>query len=128
MTYTLDPDQLADFRADLDIAADEVFIDDELQRMYNRSEGSYAGAVYYAWRQLLASASKMNDYKAAQSSESLTQLFTHVKEMMNLAYDDWNGETGGVGYSIEGGLISLNTDASRDNMSEWDGTQDVTLE
>jgi len=118
MTYTLDSDQLTDFRADLDIDDGAVFTDPELNRLYNRAEGSYEGAVALAWRQILASASKMNDYKAAQSSESLSQIFAHVKDMV--AY--WEGLSGGGGFTIEGGLISLNTDATAENSSEWDGT------
>lgn len=120
-TYTLTLAQLYDFRADLDIADGQVFTDTELHRLYTRAEGSYEYAVALAWRQILASASKMTDYKAAQSSESLSQLFTHVKSMVEY----WQGLAGTGGYDIEGGLVSLNTDATLDNQSEWDGTQDI---
>lgn len=120
-TYTLTNDQLGDFRADLDIADAQVFTNTELNRLYTRAEGSYEYAVALAWRQILASSSKMTDYKAAQSSESLSQIFTHVKNMVEY----WDGISGTSGYTLEGGLISLNTDATLDNAAEWDGTQDI---
>jgi hypothetical protein len=120
-TYTLSQDQLNDLRGDMDIDVGAVFTDAELNRLYNRAEGNYEYTVALAWRQVLASASKMTDYKAAQSSESLSQLYTHIKAMVEY----WTGLSGLGGFALEGGLISLNTDATTDNQSEWDGTQDI---
>ncbi len=120
-TYTLTLEELYDFRADLDIEVGQVFTDTELNRLYTRAEGNYAYAVALAWRQIRASASKLADYKAAQSSESLSQIYAHIKDMMEY----WTAEAGLGGYTLEGGLISLNTDATTDNQSEWDGSPDI---
>lgn len=120
MTYTLSIDQISDFYADLDLSEGDVFGVDDLQRLYNRASGSYEGAVALAWRQLLASASKLSDYKAAQSGESLSQVYNHVKEMLEL----WEGYAASGGYSFDVGTIGLNIDATEDNASEWDGSSD----
>lgn len=120
MTYTLSIDQIADFYADLDLAEGDVFGVDELQRLYNRANGSYEGAVALAWRQILASASKLSDYKAAQSGESLSQVYRHVKEMLSL----WEGYASPSGCAFDTGTIGLNIDATDDNASEWDGSSE----
>lgn len=121
-TYTLSNDQLNDFRADLDIPADKVFTNTELNRLYNRAEGNYEYAVALGWRQMLADAAKKTDYKAAQSGETLSQMFDHIKYMIEY----WTGLSGLGGFTLEGGLISLNTDATEDNREEWDGSFDTT--
>lgn len=120
MTYTLTTPEIADFYADLDLSEGDVFGVDDLQRLYNRANGSYEGAVALAWRQILASASKLADYKAAQSGESLSQVYNHVKDMLQL----WEGYAASGGYSFEVGTIGMNTDATADNQSEWDGSSD----
>jgi hypothetical protein len=119
-TYTLTTQQLDDFRADMDLPSDGVFTDTELQRLYNRAEGNYEYAVALAWRQLRANATKYADYKAGQSGESLSQIYAHISAQM----DYWLAEAGFGGVALEGGLISLNTDATRDNQSQWDGTEE----
>jgi len=75
--------QRADMQADLGIAADEaVFTNDELDRLYTRADADYNKAVYLAWRQLLADASKFSDYTAGQTREQKSQIYEHVKEMV----------------------------------------------
>lgn len=115
MTYSLTTDQLSDFRADLDIDVDEVFTDVELNRLYTRVEGDYSKAVALAWGQIAASASKLNDYKAAQSSETLSQIFEHVKYMKREA--EANAGMGGAVIAV--GNFGLNIDASETNEDEW---------
>lgn len=82
--------QLADFQSDLGIGSDEaVFTDAELERLYTRAADDYATAVYFAWRQLLAAATKYVDYRVAQTQESRSQAYSHIKDMV--AY--WRGES-----------------------------------
>lgn len=115
----LSAEQLADIRFDMDLPSDpDVFTNAQLQRLFTRAGEDYATTVAYAWRALLASASKMADYKAAQSGESLSQLYTHVKDMLKSAE-----KTAGISTSVAVvNLIGLNIDATADNQSEWDGS------
>lgn len=77
----LTSDQLADFR--LDIGDDgTVFTDEELNRLYERASDDYESAVVLALRQLMAQSSKLRDYKIAQSSESNSQIFDHIKTLL----------------------------------------------
>lgn len=118
MTYALTSDQLSDFRMDLDIAVGSVFTDPQLNRFFNRANGDYDSATVYAWRALLASASKMHDYTAAQSGESLGQVFDHVQKALAMA----EKRAGMVGVKITASSIGMNIDATTDNQDEWDGT------
>ncbi len=82
--------QLADLQADLGIDDSEnVFTDEELDRLYARAEQDYATAVYYAWRQLLAASTKYIEYRVAQTSEKRQQVFSHIKQMVEY----WQGES-----------------------------------
>jgi len=75
--------QRIDMQADLAIAADEaVFTNAELDRLYTRADADYNGAVYLAWRQLLADASKFNDYTAGQTQEKKSQVWEHIERMV----------------------------------------------
>lgn len=78
---TLDSDQLTDIRADI---GDDgtVFSDAELHRLYTRTSSDYNKAVVLALRQLLMNAAKLHDYRIAQSSESRSQVFKHLKMML----------------------------------------------
>jgi hypothetical protein len=85
----LTTDQLTDMQADLGIGSDEgVFTDAELNRLYARANDDYSSAVVLAIRQLTMNAAKLNDYTAGQTSESKSQIFKNLKEM--LAY--WEGK------------------------------------
>ena len=82
--------QRADMQADLALSADEsVFTNTELDRLYARADSDYNGAVYLAWRQLLADAAKFSDYTAGQTREQKSQVWEHIKEMAAF----WKGES-----------------------------------
>ena len=81
--------QRTDMQADLGITADEtVFTNAELDRLYARADSDYNSAVYLAWRQLMADTAKFNDYVTGQTEEKKSQLFDHVKDMVEF----WNSE------------------------------------
>jgi len=70
-------------RGDLGLPDDgSVFTDAELDRLYTRAGDNYAKAVYLAFRQILANAAKLNDYRIGSSSESKSQVFKQVQGMM----------------------------------------------
>lgn len=118
MTYTLTTAQLSDIRFDLDLPDVGVFTDAELNRAYDRAEGDYTTAKVYVIDALLMSASKMVDYKAAQSSENLSQVFANLKWLRG----ELRADAGIGGAVVSLGNIGLNTDATDNNMSEWDGS------
>lgn len=79
----LTADQLTDFQSDLGISDNEaVFTDAELQRLYIRAGEVYEAAVYMAWRQVFAQATKYIDYKVAQTEEKRSQVWDHIKAML----------------------------------------------
>jgi len=79
----LTTDQLADFQADLGVDDSEaVFTDVELNRLFDRAESDYNTAVFLAWRQLLAAATKYIDYRVAQTEEKRAQVFAHIQKMV----------------------------------------------
>ncbi len=81
--------QRADFQGDIGIGTDEaVFTNDELDRLYARADSDYNSAVYLAWRQLMADAAKFNDYTAGQTREEKSQVFDHIKAMVNFWKDE----------------------------------------
>ena len=81
--------QRTDMQSDLGITSDEaVFTNDELDRLYTRAGSDYNSAIYLAWRQLMADAAKFNDYTVGQTQEKKSQLFDHVKAMV----DYWKDE------------------------------------
>ena len=83
---TLSADQLTDFRADI-ANYSTAFTDDQLHRFYTRADSDYNKAIVLAFRQLLAEATKLYDYRLAQSSESRAQIFEHIKGMLTY----WEG-------------------------------------
>lgn len=86
----LTSEQLSDFQGDLGIDDSEaVFTDAELERLFQRAGEVYPTAVWYAWRQLLAASTKYIDYQVAQTKESRSQVYAHIKEMV--AY--WQAES-----------------------------------
>lgn len=114
--------QLEDFRIDLDLPVNAVFTDAELNRFYARASEDYDTAKVYALRALLASAAKLHDYKAGQSSESLSQVVDNMRK--NLRDMESNAGMGGAVISV--GNFSLNIDASETNATEWGGDYDDT--
>ena len=78
----LSADQLTDIRADI---GDDgtVFSDAELNRLYTRASSDYNTSVVLALRQLLVNASKLNDYRVAQSSENKSQVFAQIQKLLD---------------------------------------------
>ena len=101
----LSEDQRRDMRRDLGLADDGgVFTDTELDRLFTRAGDDYALAVYLAFRQLLANAAKLNDYRLGSSSESKSQVFKHVQGMMEV----WGKEAGvDTMPALQTGVIAL---------------------
>lgn len=84
----LTPDQLTDLQADLSIDATEsVFSNAELERLFVRAGEDYDRTLVLAWRQLLASAARFNDYTAGQTSEKKSQVRDHIKDTLEY-YED----------------------------------------
>lgn len=77
----LTSDQLTDFHRDIGDDG-SVFTDDELNRLYTRAEDDYDMAVVLALRQILANAVKLHDYQIAQSMEKASQVFDHIKSLL----------------------------------------------
>jgi hypothetical protein len=76
-------------QADLGISSDEaVFTNAELDRLYARADSNYNSAVYLAWRQLAANASKFNDYTAGETQEKKSQIYDHIKDMVDFWKDE----------------------------------------
>lgn len=76
-------------QGDLGITADEsVFTNTELDRLYARADSDYNTAVYLGWRQLQANAAKFNDYTAGETEEKKSQIYDHVKDMVDFWKDE----------------------------------------
>jgi hypothetical protein len=92
---SLTTDELADMRGDLGIGAvdatNATFTDAQLQRFYTRADESYAGAVVLAFRQILADQTLLHDYSSGLSSEKQSQVFDHVKAILEM----WEGIAAG---------------------------------
>lgn len=109
---TLTATQLADFRADIGDATATVFTDIELNRLYERASENYAQAIVLALRQLLANAAKLHDYRLAQSTESLSQVFSNVKQLLQYWEERVDEETAGTAGQIR--IIGLRGVPPRD--------------
>jgi hypothetical protein len=89
--------QRADMQADLGIdTRQDVFTNDELDRLYTRAESDYNLAVYFAFRQLLADAAKLHNYTQAQTKMDKSQVFDHIKAMVVF----WQGEARTAGNQV----------------------------
>lgn len=101
----LTADQLADMQADLGISNDEsVFTDAELERLFTRAGEVYETAVYMAWRQILAQATKYIDYKVAQTEEKRSQVRAHISDMVK----HWQTESEAASGTQGALLLGLN--------------------
>lgn len=99
----LTTEQLGDFQGDLGIGSDEaVFTDAELERLFQRAGENYSTAVYMAWRQLLAASTKYIDYQVAQTKESRSQIYAHIKEMVAHWEEEAKESTNAQGVAILG--------------------------
>ena len=120
MTFTLTNDQVEDAYIDLGLSLNTVFSSSELNRFFNRASGDYDKMLVYAVRSLRADSSKLHDYSAAQSGESLSQVFKNLGELLK----EFEARAGFGGVKMTTGTIMLNIDATLDNESEWDGTSE----
>lgn len=92
-----------DMQADLAIgAAEDIFTNDELDRLYERAADSYNLAVYYGFRQLLADANKFHDYQLANATVKRSQMRDHLKDMVEFWEKESQGKANQV--MIVGGL------------------------
>lgn len=83
-------EQLTDLQADLGLTDDQcVFLDDELERLYERAGNDYNTAVYLGWRQIMASTAKFFSYSSWQTSVRKDQVFDHVTKMVEF----WQNES-----------------------------------
>ena len=87
----LDAEQIQDIRDDIgDTGATEAFTDAEIERAYTRTASVSIEATRLAAtrgiliRQLIASASKLNDYTAGATSEKRSQVFAQLMTMYRL--------------------------------------------
>lgn len=113
MTYTLTPEQLADLQADLGIDDSETVFDDAaLNRLFDRAAGNYDVTIVLALRQLRASAIKLHNYVAGNTSESREQVFKHLGDV--LAERERNAGMYGGG-ALYAGSIALGLDAVEDD-------------
>lgn len=95
--------QRLDIQADLAIgAAEDVFTNDELDRLYARASNDYNLTVYYGYRQLLADANKFHDYTLANASVKRSQMRAHLRDMVNFWAEESRGTANQV--RIVGGL------------------------
>jgi hypothetical protein len=82
-----------DFRADIG-DANSAFTDAEIDTLEQRAiarwseDVAYEGARVLAINQLLASAAKLADYAANESSEKKSQVFKHLSELRKLYKSD----------------------------------------
>lgn len=117
----LTSDQLADMQSDLGIADDEsVFTDAELERLFERAGEVYETAVYMAWRQIFAQATKYIDYKVAQTEEKRSQVWDHIKAMMA----HWKAEADAASGVQGAAFVGLNVIPTRNKEEPWDGTNE----
>lgn len=87
----LDSTLLKDLQGDLGIDASQtVFTDAELERLYTRANSNQDLAVYYGFRQLLASANKFFDYTAGLTTEKRSQVRAQLKESCEMWLEEVN--------------------------------------
>lgn len=81
--------QITDMQGDLAIGNDEsVFTDDELQRLYVRAGEDYNAAVYYAFRQILASkVTSWINYQVALTKVDRSKAFDNLKTLLAIWQD-----------------------------------------
>lgn len=117
----LTSEQLTDFQADLGISDDEaVFTDAELERLFARAGEVYESAVYMAWRQIFAQATKYIDYKVAQTEEKRSQVWDHIKAMMA----HWKAEADAASGVQGAAFVGLNVIPTRSKEEPYEATSE----
>lgn len=88
---TITDAQMSNLRLDAGLADDEtIFTNVELSTIWERLSGAssdttrHEAALGLMFRQILASAVKLNDYAVATSSEKKSQVFEHLKTLYAL--------------------------------------------
>ncbi len=84
--------QISDFREDIgDVGSPPIFDDTAINRIYDRAMAAYSDTATYeaemrvlGIRQLLADAAKRVSYKQNQSSENMSDVFKHLKQLLEL--------------------------------------------
>jgi hypothetical protein len=77
--YTLTAAQLNDFRNDIgDTGTPPAFEDDDLHRLFTRTEGDYDNAVLLAYDQLIGTAWRFNNYTQNNTQEQKKQVFDNL--------------------------------------------------
>lgn len=86
---TLTSPQTLDMLADLAAGAiNDVFTQDELQRLFDRAGDDYNLAVYYGWRQIFADSARWVDYQVAQTKVSRSQAAANILLALKLWADE----------------------------------------
>lgn len=123
----LDSDQIEDIRADIaDNGATEAFTDAEIQRAYDRTDAVSSDLTRMAAtrgllvRQLLMSATKLNDYTAGATSEKRDQVFQHLKFMYGLYAKAVETVEGAAGRSVARVTLANVPRAGRTYPSGWE--------
>jgi hypothetical protein len=107
------PDQIADFREDIgDIGTPPVFDEDAVQRIYDRARAVYtdtntaeAHMRVLGIQQLLADSAKRVSYKQNQSTENLSDVFKHLKQLLDI----WRGIRDDAAAAVSGGGAAFMT-------------------
>ena len=78
-------------------AAEAVYTNDELDEFYTDAGADKAETVLLVLYALLADASKLYDYRLAQSSESQSQVFKHLQQLVGT----WEKKTGSAAQQVQ---------------------------
>jgi hypothetical protein len=82
-------DELDDFRADLgDQNTPPAFSDDEIQRLYVRSDDSFAKTKLLAINQLLMNASKLYNYVSGHTRQEQQVIFDNLLKMREILKEE----------------------------------------
>lgn len=122
--------EITDIRDDIaDNGATEAFTDAEIERAYERTEAVSSDLTRHAAtrgilvRQLLMSATKLNDYTAGATSEKRDQVFQHLKFMYGLYAKAVETVEGATGKSIARVAVSNVPRAGRTYPSGWEADE-----
>lgn len=87
--------QINDFRSDIgDNGTTPIFDDPAIQRLYDRATAAYSDQATYeaemrvlAIRQMLGDAAKLWNYKQNQSTDNMSDVFNHLKDLLKVWQD-----------------------------------------
>jgi hypothetical protein len=84
--------QIEDFRVDID-DADCAFTEAEIQRLYARA-GTYEGMVLLAIDQIIASTSKLYQYRQNTTQENLDEIVQHLNAYLRPIWQERSARAG----------------------------------